>query len=359
MSAANFSSLILSWYHQNKRALPWRDTKDPYRIWLSEIILQQTRVAQGLPYYLEFVKEFPTLSDLAAAEEERVLRIWQGLGYYSRARNMHKCARLLVDEHAGIFPGTFEGLLKLPGIGRYTAAAIASFAFNVAVPTIDGNVYRLLSRVYGLEVDISQPTSFKIFFELAEDLIDKKDPGDFNQSMMELGATVCSPRQPNCSACVLKDQCEANALNKQNQLPVKSKKIKKSTRYFNYLIIRLGKNIGMSARAAGDIWQGLNEFYLIETPQPASWETLESDLLDQLKEHEMMITVHEESLKHGLTHQTLFSNFFEIEIKDTPENRNILILNGLTLYNMTEIEQLAKPVLINNFLNRLSISVDL
>lgn len=359
MISADFSSLVLEWYQQNKRDLPWRQSKDAYYIWLSEIILQQTRVAQGLPYYQKFVEEFPTLNHLAAADEARILRLWQGLGYYSRARNMHKCARLLVDEYNSQFPTSYKELLKLPGVGRYTAAAIASLAFGAAVPTIDGNVYRVLARIFGVTADVSQSSSFNIFFRLAENLIDLTQPGDFNQAMMEFGATVCTPRVPTCSDCIFNTMCEANLQDKQGVWPIKTKKIKRKTRFFNYLIVRMGNKMAMRQRPKGDIWQGLYEFYLIESGQILVWNELESDLLNGLGCQPVLITELGEPIKHVLTHQTLFTNFIEVEIEDTPENRNILSINGLTLYDMVEIDLLAKPVLITNYLNKISISINL
>ena len=359
MISTDFSSLILTWYQQHKRDLPWRRTKDPYFIWLSEIILQQTRVDQGLPYYLKFAEEFPTLQDLAAADEARVLRLWQGLGYYSRARNMHKCARLLMDEYSGQFPASYQQLMNLPGIGRYTAAAIVSLSFDRAVPTIDGNVYRVLARVFGVKADISQSATFKIFFELAEKLIDPKNPGDFNQAMMEFGAIGCTPKRPTCLNCIFDTTCEANRQNKQGQWPVKSKKVKQTIRFFNYVLFRIGQKMALQQRPKGDIWQGLHEFHLIETNQLETWDELESPLLSKIGTQYAIVSESPEPVKHVLSHQTLFTKFIEVEIKDTPENHNILAINGLTLYDMVEIDLLAKPVLITKSLNKISISIDL
>ena len=359
MISKDFSPLIIAWYSQHKRDLPWRKTRDPYLIWLSEIILQQTRVSQGSPYYLKFVEAFPTLADLAGADQDQVLRLWQGLGYYSRARNMHKCARLILTEHDGHFPSTYEELMRLPGIGRYTAAAIASLAFNVPTPSIDGNVYRVLSRVFGVESDIAGSGTFKEFFQLAEGLMDKSQPGEFNQAMMEFGATVCTPRSPACVDCIFKDNCEANFQSKQLTLPVKSKKIKKRTRYFNYMIVKVGNLLALSQRPEGDIWQGLFEFHLIESDRLRSWDELQSDLMKDLHRSGAMIEEDPEIVKHVLTHQTLMTRFLLAEISDTVSNRSILEINGLTLYNLAEIDSLAKPVLIANYLNKRLISIDL
>ena len=260
----DFSPLIITWYNQNKRDLPWRNSQDPYLIWLSEIILQQTRVAQGLPYYVKFVRAYPTLAVLAAAEEEEVLRLWQGLGYYSRARNMLKCARLLTKAYNGAFPASFEELKKLPGVGPYTAAAIASLAFGIAVPSIDGNVYRVLARIFGLEADITGARAFREFYQLAADLMDEAQPGVFNQAVMDFGAGICSPKNPGCAGCIFQNRCVANSQGKQQMLPVKLGKVKKRTRHFNYVVIKAGNQLALRRRPGGDIWQGLYEFHLIE-----------------------------------------------------------------------------------------------
>ncbi|WP_161622743.1 A/G-specific adenine glycosylase [Cesiribacter andamanensis] len=203
---------LLDWYQRNQRDLPWRQTRDPYRIWLSEVILQQTRVQQGLPYYQRFVEKFPTVEALAAATQQEVLRLWQGLGYYSRARNLHACAQQVVAQWGGAFPQTYHLLLSLPGIGRYTAAAIASFAFKEAVPVVDGNVYRVLARLYADPTDIAKPQAFAHFFALAQQLIDPRQPDVFNQALMEFGALHCTPQKPLCLYCPLKEHCQAYAL---------------------------------------------------------------------------------------------------------------------------------------------------
>ena len=245
-----FSDMLISWYEVNKRDLPWRETRDPYKIWLSEIILQQTRVNQGLPYYLRFEEQFPSVERFASAKLETILKTWQGLGYYSRARNMHACAKTVVEELNGSFPNNYIDLQKLKGIGKYTAAAIASICYDEEVPTIDGNVYRVLSRIFGLENDISESRTFKIFYEKAEELISKESPGDFNQALMEFGATVCLPKKPDCENCIFSDRCFALKKDLISSLPVKSKKVKIRTRHFQYLIILYGNRILIRQRGS-------------------------------------------------------------------------------------------------------------
>ena len=232
----DFSNSLIKWYLQNKRDLPWRNTIDPYFIWLSEIMLQQTRVAQGMPYFFAFTEAFPTVFDLAKASEQEVLKLWQGLGYYSRARNLHKTAQYVAFELDGKFPDNYKALLSLKGVGDYTAAAIASFSYNEVVPVVDGNVFRVLSRVFDIEADISQPASKKIFQELAMELMPKDHPAIFNQAIMEFGALQCVPKNPDCTICVMNDGCLALKMDKVNQLPVKLKKTKVTNRFFNYFI---------------------------------------------------------------------------------------------------------------------------
>src|SRR6218665_1506972 len=232
----DFSNILIKWYLQNKRDLPWRKTVDPYQIWLSEIMLQQTRVAQGMPYFFAFTKEFPTVKDLADASEEKVLKLWQGLGYYSRARNLHKTAQYIAYDLNGVFPDSYKELLKLKGVGEYTAAAIASFSYNESVPVVDGNVFRVLSRYFDVETDIALTSTKKEFTALAFELMQKNNPALFNQAIMEFGALQCVPKSPDCENCVLNSGCLALLKKKVNQLPVKSKKMKAKNRFFNYVV---------------------------------------------------------------------------------------------------------------------------
>lgn len=260
----DFSLQIRNWFRLNGRELPWRETTDPYKIWLSEIILQQTRVDQGLNYYLKFIQHFPTVADLAAAEEQDVLNLWQGLGYYSRARNLHFAAKQVVSEYNGSFPDSYDAILKLKGVGKYTAAAISSFAFNEAKGVVDGNVYRVLSRVFDMDIPIDSTRGQKSFQELADELISRKHPGEHNQAIMEIGAIICSPKSPNCIECPVSSLCLAKANNTINERPVKTKKTKVSDKYFHYLVVRDNNTLLLEKRNAG-IWKNMYQFPLIET----------------------------------------------------------------------------------------------
>lgn len=349
-----FTSNIIAWYFSNKRELPWRQTSNPYFIWISEIILQQTRVAQGLPYYQRFVLSFPTVEELAIASEQEVLSIWQGLGYYSRARNMHKCAQIIVAEFGGKFPNQFEQLLKLPGIGPYTAAAIDSLAFNNPSPVVDGNVYRVLARVFGIENNIADAKSFKLFFDLSKDLINSKDPGTYNQAVMELGATVCVPQNPECDNCPIEEICYARNHKRQKELPVKIKKNRNRNRYFTFLVMEQQGKLAFAKRTTKDIWQGLFEFHLIENDTPTEMEDLSDAVLLKLLKEGATIGGEKVMPKHILSHQTIFSTFLEIKINSNTQWDKLLMENGLVLYSQTEIEALPKPVLIANYLNSVS-----
>jgi len=342
MSKAAFARLLMDWYDRHKRDLPWRHTRDPYKIWLSEIILQQTRVAQGLPYYLAFAKQYATIKKLAIAPQDEVLRLWQGLGYYSRARNLHACAKKVVDEYNGEFPDIYEELLKLPGVGTYTAAAIASFAFDEPVAVLDGNVFRVLARVFGIEHDIASPAGKKFFFEKANELISKEKPGVFNQSVMEFGALQCTPVNPACTSCPLARMCVANAQNLQTQLPVKLKRTKVRTRYLYYFVIRKGEQLFLRKRESGDIWNGLYDFALQEESKSLSAQLLSKKYF--LKSKDQI----SKEYKHILSHQKLVVRFIEAEKMATlKKNRKA---SGLKLYSKKQVEQLPKPVLISRYL---------
>jgi A/G-specific adenine glycosylase len=339
----NFSTILVQWYSQNKRDLPWRNTQNPYFIWLSEIMLQQTRVAQGLPYYVNFTTTFPTVFDLANANEEQVLKLWQGLGYYSRARNLHKTAQIVAFEMNGIFPNNFKNLLQLKGIGDYTAAAIASFSFNEAVPVVDGNVFRVLARYFDIENDISIPATKKIFSNLASELIPKDNPALFNQAIMEFGALQCVPKNPNCSLCPFNESCAALQKNKVDSLPVKLKKTKVSNRYLNYLIYKDEKNqTQIQKRTEKGIWQNLYEFPLIETQ-----ETVDLDfIIDNINSENKIKSVSEMNaieIIHKLSHQKLHIKFWEI-------NLNGVLKDALSF---EELEQFPFPIVIANFIENL------
>ncbi|AHM61529.1 A/G-specific adenine glycosylase [Flammeovirgaceae bacterium 311] len=341
---------LIGWYQQHHRDLPWRHSNNPYQIWLSEIILQQTRVQQGLPYYQRFIAAFPTVQELAAAPEQEVLRLWQGLGYYNRARNLHACARQVVEQHGGQFPQSYESLQKLPGIGKYTAAAIVSFAFKKAVPVVDGNVYRVLARLYGETTDIARPEAFKTFFKIAEQLIDHQQPDIFNQSIMEFGALHCTPLKPLCLYCPLQQQCWAFAHSQQEALPVKSKKAAVRFRYFHYLVLASadGKLL-LRPRPAGDIWQGLFDFYLVEADglqeEP---EALEDPLIQEVMRLQPVYDV-SPAYSHQLTHQRLHVRFFHFNLS-TRQIKKLAIPPEFALFSASEVDQIPKPVLIQNYL---------
>lgn len=342
-----FSSKIIDWYKANYRQLPWRATRDPYKIWLSEVILQQTRVAQGLPYFERFVKTFPSIIVLAKADEKKVLRLWQGLGYYSRARNLHRCAKVVVRDFSGKFPQTFKELKQLPGIGEYTAAAIASIAFDEPVAVIDGNVFRVLSRVFGVDRDIGSNEGKKYFSFLANQLIDKNRPELFNQALMEFGALHCLPKNPRCEDCVFSKSCEANRKGLQHLLPVKSKKLKVRSRYFYYFVIRYENKILLRRREKKDIWLGLYDFYLIETSHNEKPDRLIKN--DRLLPKSIIIS-ESKVYKHILSHQKLLVKFVMVKQLPTKKFKSAAGKLGLRWFTKKKIEGLPKPILIERFL---------
>lgn len=353
METKAFSELLIRWYHTKKRDLPWRKTKDPYKIWLSEVILQQTRVAQGSPYYEKFVENYPTVMDLAKADEQEVLRLWQGLGYYSRARNMHITAKIVVQDFDGIFPNTYEGLLKLKGIGPYTAAAIASFAFDEKVAVVDGNVYRVLARVFGVETDISSHEAKKVFSELANELISTESPSIYNQAIMEFGAIHCTPANPDCMFCVFAESCVANAKRMQSILPIKSKKVKVRNRFFDYFVIEQNENFLMHQRPEGDIWAGLNDFYLVESEEKLSEvDEINDDFLNKVLS-KAIIKNSSESVKHILSHQRIEARFWHIVLND-----EVAFPVGYEFYSLNEVENLPKPILIEKYLKSSAFSYE-
>jgi A/G-specific adenine glycosylase len=348
LQVVDFNKKLKSWYLQNHRPLLWRQTTDPYKIWLSEIILQQTRVAQGTPYYEKFVAEYPTVFDLAAADERDVLRLWQGLGYYSRARNMHFTAKQIVSDFEGKFPETAIQLSKLKGLGNYTAAAIASFSFGEIVPAVDGNVYRVLSRLFGVFTDILSNEGKKEFAILASQLISLEDPATYNQAMIEFGALQCVPASPNCAVCPFTDMCYAYEFNMQSKLPVKSKKAAVRKRYFNYFILKQGDRIAMQVRNANDIWKGLYDFPMIESvdhmesPDDFVGNEFVSSILQKgiIREISKLYT-------HLLTHQRLNVRFLWVDIS---ESELISLPSHISFYTPDQVHELPKPILVDTVL---------
>lgn len=341
-----FSNLLIQWYLQNKRDLPWRNTVNPYIIWLSEIILQQTRVAQGMPYFIKFTEAFPTVFDLASSDEEKVLKLWQGLGYYSRARNLHKTAQQVAFEYEGVFPKDYLGLLKLKGIGQYTAAAIASFSYNEDVPVVDGNVFRVLSRYFDIDTDIASSGAKKEFTDLANELLPIGKANIFNQAIMEFGALQCVPKNPDCTICIFNSSCLALQKKKVTQLPVKLKKLKVTKRYLNYLVFSdEDKKTSIQKRTAKGIWHNLYEFPLLETQNQEEEEviislirnnTLISNPIDVIE----LLTP--QSITHKLSHQHLTIKFWEVKVSGK-------ILNGI---DCTLAKEFPFPIVIFNFIEK-------
>ena len=336
-----FSNSIISWYRENPRNLPWRETQDPYKIWLSEIILQQTRVAQGLPYYEAFSKAYPTVQALAEAPEEEVLRLWQGLGYYSRARNLHGCAKYIWSELGGVFPNRYATLIQLKGVGNYTAAAIASFAFGEVQAVVDGNVFRVLARYFGIATDIASGKGKKEFEALANQLIPDNSPGEFNQAMMDFGSRCCVPKNPSCAECPLSSSCFAFQKGLISSLPVKINKTKVKERVLNYLVIRCAGQVVWNKRAAGDIWTGLYDFPLLEQ-ESFPWQ-------DNLGREAVLFP---KKYRHLLSHQRILGSFWEIEL--SPNKRAELAKwcqkEGFDLVEHEQIDALPKPKLIVRYL---------
>lgn len=347
----DFKEIITQWYTENKRDLPWRRTSDPYKIWLSEVMLQQTRVAQGLPYYEKFVKTFPTVYELAAAEEQQIMKLWQGLGYYSRARNLHHTAKVVVEKYNGNFPTTYKELKTLKGVGDYTASAIASMCFHEPKAVLDGNVFRVLSRYLGLDVPINSTEGKKIFKSKAESLLDEKNPGQYNQAIMEFGALQCKPKNPLCERCPLQVNCVAFQQGKIAELPVKLKKVKVRERHLNYFVFLSADNSTVLQQRTGKgIWKKLFEFPLIETSKEMQKKQIMKEEKIQIAgiKSEDMYAFNTKSIKHQLTHQRLMVKFWIVQKEVLPE---ISQKPEQLIVNYNEIKDFPVPVVIDNFLN--------
>ncbi|TNE80365.1 MAG: A/G-specific adenine glycosylase [Bacteroidetes bacterium] len=304
---------LLHWYSIHKRDLPWRNTRDPYAIWLSEIILQQTRVEQGLPYFNRFIEAFPTVQDLASASEDKVLKLWQGLGYYSRARNLQKAAKYIVKQCEGVFPSNYAELLNLPGVGPYTAAAIASFAYNEAVAVVDGNVYRFLSRLYAIGTPIPSSAAHNEFKAIAEQLMPQGKADEFNQAMMEMGALICTPKQMQCDACPVNHYCLALKQNRVAELPVKATKTKVKTIYLNFLHFRYQDRLYIQKRDSSSIWKGLYQFPLYESSEELTTSSLKKQLIERY--HLAKFTITETvAMQHLLSHRKIEAKIWQIEL---------------------------------------------
>jgi A/G-specific adenine glycosylase len=341
---------LINWFASNHRDLPWRHEPTPYQVWLSEVILQQTRVSQGMNYYLKFIEHWPTVIHLANASEEEVLKMWQGLGYYSRARNLHHCAQQVVAEYNGQFPANFEKLKQLKGIGDYTAAAIASIAFNLPYAVVDGNVYRVLARLYDIDTPINNNEGQKLFVRLADEILNRKQPGLHNQAMMEFGALHCTPKNPNCLLCPLQTQCLALAHQTVMQRPVKLQKVKVTTRYFNYLVIRTEDSVYLHKRSGNDIWRNLYDFPCIESEQSLSVEeVVATEQFQQLIGNKPFTIVKVSPIfTHKLTHRTIQAQFIEIKL----EKKLLQIeTKDLFLTLETDLGTFPIPRLIDLYLN--------
>lgn len=344
-----FTRQILKWHiENNKRIMPWKGEKDPYKIWLSEIILQQTRVEQGLAYYYAFVTKFTTINKLAAASDEEVYKLWEGLGYYSRCKNLLHTARLVADENDGVFPNAYEDILKLKGVGPYTAAAISSFAFGLSYAVLDGNVFRVLSRYFGVEVPIDSNNGKKYFTTLAQSLIDKKDPASYNQAIMDFGATICKPKFPECQQCVLQPNCVAYKQGIVNKLPIKEKRLLKKHRWFYYFIFSIGDMVLVNRRLGGDIWENLHEFFLFESDKIERWT--DDKITHWMHHHLGIVTYQLESIslvyKQVLTHQVINGQFINIKLSELPGS-----LAHLKSYGAQDLNALSFPKFINQHLD--------
>lgn len=340
----DFGETMIKWYREHKRDLPWRDSTDPYLIWISEIILQQTRVAQGYDYFLRFIERFPDVTTLAAAEEDEVMKFWQGLGYYSRARNLHAAARSM----NGVFPKTHPEVLALKGVGDYTAAAICSFAYGMPYAVVDGNVYRVLSRYFGIDTPIDSTQGKKLFAALAQEMLDKNHPALYNQAMMDFGAIQCTPQSPDCPLCPLAETCSARSKGWVARLPVKQHKTKTTNRYFNYIYVRAGAYTYIHKRTGNDIWKNLFELPLIETATALT----EAELL-ALPEFSALFAPGEQpvirsvcrDVKHVLSHRVIYANFYEVTLPEGSAS-----FAGFQKVEVEELDQYAVPKLIQTLL---------
>lgn len=341
----NFNKTLTIWYSEHKRDMPWRNTKNPYNIWLSEIILQQTQIAQGQPYYEAFINKYPTVFDLAEAPESAILKLWQGLGYYSRARNLHTSAKYIVNELNGVFPNTYKELLKLKGVGDYTASAVASICFNEPTAVVDGNVYRVLSRYFGIDTPINSTKGIKEFKTLASSLMDHENPSDYNQAIMEFGAIQCKPKIPNCFTCPLNESCVALQKNTIDTLPVKLKKTKVSTKYFNFLVlVSTDKKTLFQKRTKKGIWQNLYQFPLLETDQKLKSADFKKHPFIRLYfgEAPFEYTLYNSTdIVHKLSHQHLHTKFWIVEIDKLPQK-------GIPI---TDLKKYPTSTLISNFID--------
>ena len=344
----HFTKNLLAWHRANPRELPWKNDKDAYSIWLSEIIMQQTRVEYGSQYYLKFKELFPTVKHLAKADLQDVMKAWEGLGYYSRARNLHHTAKVVSSEMDGKFPKTVKGLQQLKGIGPYTASAIASFAFNVSKSAIDGNAYRVLARYFGIATPIDTSAGKKQFQALGDELIDKQQPAEFNQALMNFGALVCTPKSPNCIECPMQQSCMAFSENAQSEYPVKAKAIKMKQRFFTFLLMHDGTNGLLQERIGKDVWRNLYQFIAIETPNEIEWqEAMEQNkLFQKVQNQQIIIEQVVEGESQQLSHQKIDAQLVVLKVEDLPET------NEYRVVALNNLRNFAFPKLIHQLLKK-------
>ncbi len=340
--ADHIRAKLQAWFRDFKRDLPWRWSHDPYRIWLSEVIMQQTRIDQGLPYYEAFAEQFPTVYDLAKASEDQVLNLWQGLGYYNRARNLHYTAQVIASDYGGTFPEEYDELIKLKGVGEYTAAAIASMAFDKPHAVIDGNVNRVVARLFGIQKPVNTTAGKKAVKYWAETLLDHSEPGTFNEALMDFGAIQCTAANPKCGICPLQGDCYAFMYNQTLELPAKAKKLKRRTRYFNYLVLANSYGIALRQRGTNDVWQRMYDFPLIEKSPN---ETFQVGALNELAETHQIVPTYLANYKHVLTHQDIIANFYLINSFDLA-----IIKEKFIFIPWQELSNYALPRLIDRFL---------
>ncbi|MEO6167505.1 MAG: A/G-specific adenine glycosylase [Chitinophagales bacterium] len=344
-----FTNKLLQWHAANPRSMPWKNTKDPYRIWLSEIILQQTRVAQGLPYYERITSKFPTVQHLANASEDEVLKSWEGLGYYTRARNLHAASKQVAKNPEGKFPDTYDAILELKGVGPYSAAAIASFAFDLPHAVVDGNVFRVLSRYFAISEPVDSTKGKRTFAELAQRMLDKRHSADYNQAIMNFGALVCKPALPECPTCIFMKECAAFTSNRVFNFPVKEKKVTVRKRWFNYLVLENKDEIIIEKRMANDIWKGLYQFPLTET---ATYQS-QSDFLKLWKKtpffagEKISVKGVSKVMEHKLTHQTIYAQFFRVQLNSAGKQ----LLQGWMKVRKTALKKVGFPVLLVKYLS--------
>jgi A/G-specific adenine glycosylase len=345
---SNFTETLFFWSKtDNKRIMPWKGEQNPYKIWLSEIILQQTKVEQGLSYYVKFIKAYPTVNKLAAAKENDVFKMWEGLGYYSRCRNLIATAKNITENFAGVFPKDYDSLLNLKGVGPYTAAAIASFAYNLPHAVVDGNVYRVLARYFGISNAIDSKEGIAHFKKLADELLDKENPAAYNQAIMDFGATICKPKLPLCASCVFKKSCAAFKKNEVNILPKKELKLVKKKRYFYYIIAKFGNQIYIRKRTKKDIWQNLWEFIVVELESKIEVEDfINSSFYKEIIPNNAAVKKYSPFYKQQLTHQTIEGSFIVVDLKKP------LAKTNYELVNIADLKNLAFPRFITNYFEK-------